>query len=63
MKTPDERGTPAQGNTKVDELVLRRDSLIDDYLMVIIGTREESELYGEIMGLSDAITIIKGVSE
>ena len=47
-----------QGNIKVDELVLRRDSIIDDYLMVIIGTREESELYGEIMGLTDAITIV-----
>ena len=60
METPEKRGTPAQGNTKVDELVLRRDSLIEDYLMVIIGAREESELYGEIKGLTDAITIVGG---
>ena len=60
METPEERGTPAQGNIKVDELVLRRDSLIQEYLMVTIGTREESDLYGEIMGLTDAITIVGG---
>ena len=60
MEIPEKCGTPAQGNIKVDELVLRRDSLIQEYLMVTIGTREESDLYGEIMGLTDAITIVGG---
>lgn len=60
MNEPEKRGTPAQGNIKVDELVLRRDSLIEDYLMVVIGTQEESDLYGEIMDLTDAITIVGG---
>lgn len=59
METPEKRGTPAQGNTK-EKLILRRDARIRDYLMVPIGTREESELYGEIMALTDAITIVGG---
>ena len=63
METPEKRGTPAQGNRKLDELVLRREVCIQDYLMVIIGTRKESELYDKIMGLTDAITIVEGVSE
>ena len=52
-----------QENIKVDELVLRRDSLIQDYLMVVIGTQKESELYEKIMGLTDIITIVEGVNE
>ena len=59
METPEKRGTPAQGNTK-EELILRRDSRIQDYLMVPIGTREEAELYGKIMALTDAINIVSG---
>ena len=59
METPEKCGTPTQGNTK-EVLILRRDSCIREYLMVPIGTREESKLYGEIMGLTDAITIVGG---
>ena len=58
METPEKRGTPAQGNIKIDELVLRRDSRIEKFLMVVNGSREEAELYGEIMGLTDAINIV-----
>ena len=60
MTEPEQRGTPAQGNTKVDELVLRREARIQDYLMVTIGTQKESELYDEIIGLTDAISMVEG---
>ena len=52
-------GTPAQGNTKIDELVLQRDSRIQDYLMVTLDTQKESELYVENMSLTDTINIME----
>jgi len=59
METPEKCGTPTQGKTK-DELILRRDSCIREYLMVPVGTQEEAELYVKIMELTDAITSVKG---
>ena len=60
MKTPEKRGTPAQGNRKLDELVLRRDSRIQEYLMVTIGTQKACDLYDEIIGLTDSISMVEG---